>query len=122
MMESNWLESLMATIDARDTPGFAAFLAPDCQFRFGNGPTIAGREQIAEFVGGFFQAIAALTHQIQAAWEVPGGKVCHGQVSYTRHDGTTLSVPFANVFGLGEQGIEEYLIFADTSALFPAAT
>ena len=40
-----------------------------------------------------------------------------GQVTYTRHDGSQLSVPFANIFKLRDNLIEEYRIFGDFSAL-----
>jgi hypothetical protein len=69
-------------------------------------------------VGAFFESIAGLAHRIEDVWDVAGGLVCHGSVSYTRRDGTSLTVPFANVFRLGPEGITDYLIFADTSALY----
>jgi hypothetical protein len=39
-------------------------------------------------------------------------------VSYRRHDGSELTVPFANILKGSEEGIREYLIFADTSRLY----
>lgn len=112
------LDALFKAIDAKDAEGFAAFLAPPCEFRFGNLPAVRGRDQVKEFVAGFLASIAALSHTIDAHWAVPGGLVCHGRVTYTRHDGSTLTVPFANVFGLSAEGIASYLIFADTSQLY----
>ena len=46
------------------------------------------------------------------------GVVCHGRVTYTRKDNSTLTVPFANVMKLDAKGIYKYLIFADTSDLY----
>jgi hypothetical protein len=42
----------------------------------------------------------------------------HGQVTYTRHDGSQLSVPFANVLKLDGTRVREYLVFADASTLW----
>lgn len=112
------LNELFRAIDARDADAFASFLSADCTFRFGNLPAVTGQDQVREFVAGFFASVAALSHVIEARWTVPGGLICHGTVTYTRHDGSTLTVPFANVFGLAPEGIASYLIFADTSRLY----
>jgi limonene-1,2-epoxide hydrolase len=41
-------------------------------------------------------------------------------VTYTRHNGSSLSVPFANVFELKGDKIASYRIYIDNSALFAA--
>ncbi len=118
MSKHQQLDQLFDAIDSRDARAFASFLTQDCRFRFGNLPQTEGRAAIEAFVAGFFSSIEALSHQIVASWEVPDGLICHGLVSYTRHDGSRLTVPFANVLKTTDAGIEEYLIFADTSALY----
>ena len=45
---------LFAAIDARDADAFAAFLAEDGEFRFGNAPAVRGRAAIRAAVAGFF--------------------------------------------------------------------
>ena len=109
---------LFAAIDKKDAGKFASFLARDCVFRFGNLPDVVGQQAIRGFVAGFFDSIASISHDIQDTWHVPGGVICHGQVNYVRKDGSTLTVPFANVLKTGSNQITEYLIFADTSKLY----
>ena len=36
------IKALFDAIDARDIASFGRFLAPDCVFRFGNQPPVAG--------------------------------------------------------------------------------
>ena len=79
---------------------------------------MTGVKEIRLFVASFFDSIDALEHEIEDSWEVPGGLVCHGQVACTRHDGSTLTAPFANVLKLDSSGNGEYWIFADTSQLY----
>lgn len=112
------LAALFDALDARDADRFVAFLAADCVFRFGNLPPVAGTAAIHRFVTDFFDSISALSHDIAASWPVRDGLVCHGSVTYTRRDGTLLTVPFANVLRTGAAGIGEYLVFADTSQLY----
>lgn len=117
-----FLGELFAAVDSRDTSAFLKFLAEDGVFRFGNLDAVAGKENVAQFVDGFFASIGDLSHQVSEAWEVEGGISCHGQVTYTRLNGSLLNVPFSLVLkfadGDSRTAISDYLIFADTSALY----
>ena len=110
--------SLFAAIDAQDAAGFAAHLSEDAEFRFANAPAVVGRAAIADAVAGFFRSIKALAHEVQVIRQGDDWAVMRGIVTYTRHDGSTLTVPFANVFELREGLIRDYRIFGDFSALY----
>jgi len=112
------IRELFSAIDNKDLQRFTSFLSPDCAFKFGNLPAVVGVEEIKKFVAGFFDSIDSLSHEIEDSWSVPDGLICHGHVSYTRKDGSMLTVPFANIFKLGSSGVSEYQIFADTSQLY----
>jgi ketosteroid isomerase-like protein len=115
-----WWERVFAVVDAGDTAGFVDLLTPDAQFRFGNAPVIIGADAIRSVVTGFFEAIASSRHQLLKTWNGPATAACEGVVTYMRHDGSTLSVPFANVFELKGDKIAAYRIYIDNSALFAA--
>jgi ketosteroid isomerase-like protein len=115
------IRRLFRAIDARDTQVFLSFLGDDVVFRFGNAAPIAGKPAVGEAVAAFFASIAALSHDVQEIWDTGDAVICHGQVGYTRHDGTQLSVPFANIFRMSGDSIGEYLIFADNSQLYRTA-
>lgn len=112
------ISELFKAIDSKDLQGFVALLAPGCTFKFGNLPAVNGAGEIEKFVAGFFESIDSLSHEIQDSWDVADGLICHGLVSYTRKDGSVLTVPFANIMKSGATGIDEYLIYADTSQLY----
>ncbi len=112
------LTDLFAAIDRGDAEAFAAFLSADARFRFGNAEPIHGRAAIRDAVAGFFGAIAGAQHTLEDSWDTGNAVVCHGTVRYTRRDGSTLVVPFANVMKMEGERIGEYLIFVDTSTLF----
>ena len=113
-----WWQSVFAVVDARDAAGFADLLTPDAQFRFGNAPTVAGREAIRAVAAAFFAARASSRHQLLGIWNGTATAACEGEVTYTRHDGSKLSVPFANVFELRGAKIAAYRIYIDNSSLF----
>ena len=121
-MAESPLAELFRAIDARDTPRFLGFLAPDALFRFGNAPLVVGHTAIGEAVERFFQSIRALSHRLLGRWEQNDSLACHGEVTYTRLDGRRITLPFANIFRLRDGLICEYLIFADLAPLYaPAA-
>jgi ketosteroid isomerase-like protein len=113
-----WWERVLAVVDAGDAQGFVELLTADAQFRFGNAPAIEGSEAIRAAVAGFFAAIASSRHRVLGIWNGPASAVCEGEVAYTRHNGSVLSVPFVNVFDLRGDKIAAYRIYIDNAALF----
>lgn len=111
------VKNLFQAIDNKDTETFAGFLAEHATFRFGNAPIVAGRANIAAVVDDFFNSVKALSHTVAETWRTPTGVICQGTVTYTRFDDSTLTIPFCNIFRVNEDLIEEYLIYADVSAL-----
>ena len=118
MAEKNWTADLFQSIDKKDTDSFMAFLADDVFFRFGNAEPVHGKNNVANGVKGFFESVKDLQHDINETWVIDNSVICHGFVTYTRHDDSKLSVPFANVFKLENQLIKEYLIYVDISELY----
>jgi ketosteroid isomerase-like protein len=115
-----WVRDVFAAIDAMDAARFGTFLHPEVRFQFGNMPVVSGAGQATAFVAGFFESIAAIRHEVPDVFDWGDTWACRGRVTYTRHTGSTLEVPFANFFGLCDGRILSYQIYADTSQL-PAA-
>ena len=117
MGNENWATQLFQSIDNQDTEAFLAFLTDDVLFRFGNADPVNGKSAVGEVVSGFFGSVKGMHHNLVRVWDEEDVVICHGTVTYTRHDSTTLSVPFANIFGINNNLIKEYLIFIDISEL-----
>jgi ketosteroid isomerase-like protein len=113
-----WWERLFKTIDAGDAAGFVDFLTPDAQFRFGNSPVIQGAREIGVAVTAFFGTIRSSRHRLLQSWCSNESAGCEGEVTYTRHDGSVATFPFANVFQLRGEKISSYRIYIDVSTLF----
>lgn len=116
--DGGWINTLFAAIDAQDAAGFASFLHPQARFYFGNAPAVVGREAIQDSVARFFAALAGLSHKVETTWHNGNSVACCGEVTYRRHDGSSLTVPFADVFYLADEQICEYRIYMDVSPLF----
>lgn len=118
MQHDLWLQSLFASIDAKDTAGFADHLTDEAIFQFGNLPPVAGREAIAAFVGAFFASLDSVAHTIDAHWVSGDTLICQGRVRYRRLDGREIAIPFANIMQLRGGRPFDYRIYADASPLF----
>jgi len=113
-----WWARIFAIVDAGDADAFVDLLTADAQFQFGNHPTMTGHEAIRAAAAGFFAAIGSSRHRVLSVWNEARTAVCEGEVSYTRHDGSVLAVPFANVFEMRGDKIAAYRIYVDNSLLF----
>lgn len=111
-------DRLMKAIDARNADAFCSFLTPDCVFRFGNGPAVVGHCAIRELVAAFFARIAACEHRLIRIWNDGPHVALQGEVTYTRTDGQTVTVPFMNAFEMRGDKIATYSIHIDNSPLF----
>ncbi len=118
METPGWLGKLFETIDNKDARGFLTFLTDDATFTFGNGDPVHGKEAIKDVLVGFFGSIEAIRHEILDVWTHPDAVISRGTVTYTRHDSSTLTVPFANIFKMDNGLVREYLIYVDTSQLY----
>ena len=112
------LENLFACIDRKDAEGFAAFLTPDGTFRFGSGPVAEGRDAVRAAVDGFFATVAGLSHRLHNTVLDGDTLIMEGEVTYTRHDGSEITLPFANVFEMAGDLIRQYKVYADVGPLY----
>ena len=111
-------KQLFAAIDRKDTEQFLSCIAPDATFRFGSAPAVAGHDAIGAAVGGFFDSIAGLSHEVKQTMSSGSALVCEGDVTYTRHDGSEITLPFVNVFEVADGLIAEYKIYIDIGPLY----
>ena len=117
----NWLHSLFNAIDDKDADVFVSFFTEDANFKFANAPAVSSRKNIRKAVSQFFSAVKGLRHEIKDVWECDDAVICEGEVTYTRHDNSKVSFPFANVFRMENELIADYRVYIDNSALFTQA-
>ena len=112
------LRALFESIDRADAEGFSRFLSEDASFRFGSAPAVAGRAAIVTAVGEFFSTISACRHELANTIARGDTLVCEGTVTYTRHDNSTVTLPFVDIFEISNGLIDEYKIYIDAGPLY----
>lgn len=111
------MKQLFAAIDRKDADGFVSFLTEDACFRFGNAPVVCNKKDIRNAVSAFLSNIKGLRHTILGVWEQDNIVICEGEVTYTRQNGSELTLPFADIFRMKQDLIADYRIFMDISCL-----
>lgn len=114
------LSELFVAIDAQDTGRFLSCIAPDATFRFGSAPAVSGHDSIRSAVDGFFTTIAGLHHVVKKTLANGSTLICEGDVTYTRHDDTRITLPFINSFVTDGGLIVDYRIYIDIAPLYAA--
>ena len=114
------LQRLFSAIDRKDTAATLACIDSRARFRFGSAPAVTGHAEIGAAIDGFYDTIAGLSHVVDRILDQGEVLVCEGRVTYTRHDGSTVTLPFANIFDLSDGLIMDYRIYVDIAPLYAA--
>ncbi len=112
------LNALFAAIDDKDADGFVSHLTEDASFRFGSAPAAVGRDAIRDGVSAFFESIAGLSHRVDRIVAQGATLITEGLVTYDRHDGRSVEIPFVDVFEVDGQLIDDYRIYIDIGPLY----
>jgi ketosteroid isomerase-like protein len=109
---------LFADIDSMDPDAYARHLADDVSFRFGNSDVVVGRDAVRDTWAGFCEGIDGVSHDVVEQWEVGPTTIVEATVTYTRKDGSTISLPVVTIYRGDGELIEDYRIFMDVAPLF----
>lgn len=78
-----------------------------------------GRTSIREATQSFYDTIEGIHHEIHETFDTPETAIVRGRVTYKELDGSTLKVPFANVFKFRGDWIGTYQVYVDNHELSP---
>jgi ketosteroid isomerase-like protein len=109
---------LFTDIDSMEPERFTAHLADDVTMRFGNADPVHGRAAVHDVWAGFCDGIDGVSHAPRRRWESAEGTVAEADVTYTRKDGGTVTVPVVTIYREGDGGIDDYRVFIDLAPLF----
>ena len=111
---------LFKDIDSMEPEAFTRHLSDDVRFTFGNSETVVGRDNVRDVWAGFCDGIAGVQHDVIEQFEPGPATIVESTVTYTRKDGSTISLPVVTIYrGEGEL-IADYRIFMDVAPLFAA--
>lgn len=113
-----WLEAYYQAVDGMRVDQLGEFLHERCEVQYPGGRVVSGREQIIGGMQAALEALAAINHQLQGAWEEEQGLIFELQVTYTRRDGHKIVRPGAGIFVFEDGKIRQQRLFVDASGVW----
>jgi limonene-1,2-epoxide hydrolase len=111
-------EQLLTDIDSMEPERFAAHLSSDVTMRFGNADPIHGRDAVREAWSAFCEDLNGVKHDLIEQWTIDGTTIVEARVTYTRGDGSQVSVPVTTIYRERAGEIDDYRIYIDLAPLF----
>ncbi|MFM0630073.1 nuclear transport factor 2 family protein [Paraburkholderia xenovorans] len=113
-----YVSEVYEAVDSKDERRLARFLTDNCTFVYANNDPVIGRAKIAEYSKNFMALIAGIEHQLLEVWAVDDIVISRIEVTYTRKDGSTLTVPAVTIWRVRDRQIDDYRIYIDVAPLF----
>jgi hypothetical protein len=111
--------SMFADIDRMDAGAWADWLTDDARFRFGNGDETTTRDAARDGLAAFYALIDGVSHTMLDHWESGPTTIVRSDVTYTRKDGDTVTVPVVTIYHERDDGkIDDYRVYGDVAPIF----
>jgi ketosteroid isomerase-like protein len=115
---ADWIEEYFADVDAMRLDEFIDRHTDDAVVIVNNNPQAEGKEQIREAIGGFWQMIDGLNHDVISRYEDGDTVVLESDVHYTRKDGQVVTVKTASVLHRDGDKVDRLAFYNDPSPIF----
>lgn len=117
------VRAFLAAVDSGDQAALAAAFADDIVLTFGNADPVRGETDVLSTFAGTSDAFVSIRHDLKGVWRGAweGGEVrsAECEATYTRHDGTAVTLAVTSTFRLNADGeIADYRIFMDPAPAF----
>ena len=109
------VKALFSRGEAFDSQGFVDLFTDNPVYQFGNFEICFDKSAIYDSVTAFFGMVSALYHEIKMLWEVGDVVFVEMDVIYWRHDGTSVTLPCADIVRLEGNKVAELRIFMDAN-------
>jgi ketosteroid isomerase-like protein len=119
------VRAMFDALDRGDIEQMVRYMTDDVVAAFGNFPELNGKAAFHMMFRDLAKAISGVRHETHDLWEVEQDAdvlVARMTVAYTRHDGSTISLPCCNVFRMRANLVSHYSVYMDTTPILPAHT
>jgi hypothetical protein len=118
----DWAAEFFRSADSFDIEQLVGWFADDIEVRFGNQPAITGKANAREAFVGFWSSIGGMRHARESLVSLGDMAAQASIVTYTRHDGSDVSMPVSSHLRRSGPGqIDRLWIFIDMAPLFAVA-
>ena len=119
-MDADWVRNYFKTVDTLDANAIAAHFTNDGKFRFGNQPPAEGKQAVRDSLAQFFATMQTMHHESTGLWLGEDGNSAVGEadVTYTRPNGTQITLPCASILRSQNDQIYDFRMNMDISPVY----
>ena len=118
--ERTWYEEFYAGLDSKDLSVVDRLCTPDTTFRMANHDIDEGIDAVRANTAHFFTMIGGMSHSFVKVTEQGDSAYLEAVVTYTRLNGSTLSVPVCTAIDRRDGLIAAQRVYVDLAPLFGA--
>jgi predicted SnoaL-like aldol condensation-catalyzing enzyme len=112
--EFNLIRRMFTAGESMKVEHFASFFGDEARYQFGNFPPAYGPRGIIDSSQDFLKKVQAINHRIQNMWQVSDGTVvCEMNVTYSRRDGQSYTLPCCDTIRIQDGKVQELCIYMD---------
>lgn len=115
---SDWIEEYFADVDAMRLDEFVDRHTDDAVVIVNNNPPAEGKEQIRASIGGFWDMIGGMRHDVQDRYEVDDTVILVSDVYYTRKDGQVVPIRTTSVLHRDGDLVDRLAFYNDPTPIF----
>ncbi|MCW2630127.1 nuclear transport factor 2 family protein [Mycobacterium sp.] len=119
------VRAMFDALDRGDIEQMVRYMTDDVVTSFGNFPELNGKAAFDMMFRDVAKSVSGVRHDIHDLWQVEQDAdllVARMTVAYTRHDGSTISLPCCNVFRMRANLVSHYSVYVDITPVLPAPT
>jgi hypothetical protein len=117
--DNRWIYEYFRAADSLDLERLLVQHTDDVRLTFANYPTVAGKQNFGEAIGGLWARIKGMSHSITGAWSLHDDQVgiAESIVMYTRKDDTLFTIKACTVLRRRGGKVADIRIHADLNGL-----
>ncbi|MDW5416098.1 MULTISPECIES: nuclear transport factor 2 family protein [unclassified Iodobacter] len=112
------IQTITNAIDSMDPAVFAKLLTENARFKFGNFPEAQGKAAIYQAQVDFFKSVKGVKHRVIKEWQDKDSILAQMEVTYTRHDGSEITLPVTDIFNIRNGKVDGTYIYMDVAPLY----
>lgn len=117
----DWLSEYYDDVDNMRLEEFVNRHTDDVVVKFANNPPAVGKEQVAQAIGGFWQMIGGLRHDIVNVYSDGDATIVEAEIDYARKDGNHVMVPATSILHRRGTLVDSLRVYLDLAPVFAPA-
>jgi ketosteroid isomerase-like protein len=115
---SDWVDDYFADVDAMRLDPYVERHTEDAVVSFNNNPPAQGKDEIRAAIGGFWELIDGMQHDVRNRFDDGDTVILESDVHYTRKDGQVVTVKTASVIHRDGELVDRLTFYNDPAAIF----